>query len=325
MKNPEHTINLSATIPDHLAGKRLDQALAVLFAQYSRARLQTWIRNKEVLVDNQVKRPRDPVHSGEIISIIADLPPAGTWQAQAINLNLVYEDESLLVINKPIGLVVHPAAGNPDCTLLNALLYHCPDLVQLPRAGIIHRLDKDTSGLLVVAKTLIAHTELVKQLQARSIQREYEAVVNGILISGNTIDEPIGRHRIQRKKMAVIESGKPAVTHYRVLERFRAHTHLKVLLETGRTHQIRVHMAHIHHPLIGDSLYGGRLLLPKGAGPELIETLRHFKHQALHAKRLGFIHPITAQYIEWLAPLPADMQQLLDVLRRDNRDEKTNA
>lgn len=317
MKNTAQTINLQTIIPVSAKGKRLDLVLAELFGEYSRARLQEWIRTKQILVDGQAKRPRDTVLGGEIITLNATLLSQERWEPQAIHLDIVHEDEALLIVNKPIGLVVHPAAGNPDKTLVNALLHYRPLLAQLPRAGIVHRLDKDTSGLLVVAKTLPAHTYLIKQLQSHCVQREYAAIVNGILISGATIDEPIARHSISRKKMAVVETGKFAVTHYRVLERFRAHSFIKVQLETGRTHQIRVHMSHIHHPIVGDSTYGGRLQLPKNAGVELIALLRNFKHQALHAQRLGLIHPITKEYQEWQVELPTDMQELIITLRND--------
>lgn len=323
MKNTAQTINLQTTIPNEAKGKRLDLVLAELFSDYSRAKLQQWIRAKQLLVDGQVKRPRDVVRGGEIITLNTTLDYQEYWEAQAIQLNIVYEDEALLVINKPIGLVVHPAAGNPDKTLVNALLYHAPELAHLPRAGIVHRLDKDTSGLLVVAKTLVAHTHLIKQLQTHSVKREYAAITNGVLISGGTIDAPISRHSTNRKKMAVVENGKFAITHYRVIERFRAHSFIKVRLETGRTHQIRVHMAHIAHPLVGDSTYGGRLQLPKNSSDELITILRNFKHQALHAKRLGLIHPITHEYQEWQTALPKDMQALLAALRKD-ADENRN-
>ncbi len=310
-------LDLTASVPEHLDGSRLDKALVELFPAYSRARLQDWIRAGEVLVGGRQKRPRDPVYGGEVVTISATLPKQEAWLAQDIALDIIFEDDSLIIINKPIGLVVHPAVGNPDKTMVNALLHHCPALDQIPRAGVVHRLDKDTSGLLVVAKTLNAHTQLVRQLQARTVQREYEAVVNGILIAGGTIDAPIGRHTMQRKKMCVIELGKPAVTHYRVTEQFRAHTRLKVKLETGRTHQIRVHMAYIHHPILGDVTYGGRLQLPKQASEELIQMLRSFKRQALHAARLGLVHPVTQQYMEWSVGVPADMKELIEVLRRD--------
>jgi len=318
MKNTAQTINLETTVPNDLTGKRLDQVLAEIFPEYSRAKLQAWIRAHAVLVNGMpARRPRAPVIGGETITIQTTEPLQAHWQAQAIDLDIVHEDETLLVINKPVGLVVHPGAGNPDQTLVNALLHYQPLLAQLPRAGIVHRLDKNTSGLLVVAKTLPAHTHLIKQLQNHSVRREYAAIVCGILISGATINEPISRHASQRKKMTVNESGKHAITHYRVIERFRAHTLVKVNLETGRTHQIRVHMAHIHHPILGDTTYGGRLKLPKNASKELITVLRNFNHQALHAQRLGLIHPLANEYKEWQVPLPDDMQNLLKILRQD--------
>lgn len=310
-------INLTAVVPVQLAGKRLDQTLAILFPDYSRSRLASFTQQGFVTVNGALKKPRDKVIGGEIIEIKADLPEASHWQAQAIPLEIIYEDEAILVVNKPIGLVVHPAAGNRDHTLVNALLHHAPALAQIPRAGIVHRLDKDTSGLLVVAKTLSAHAHLIKQLQARTVTREYAAIVNGNLIAGGTIDAPIGRHPMQRQKMAVLDSGKPAITHYRISERFPAHTRLKIRLETGRTHQIRVHMAFIQHPLIGDATYGGRLLLPKQASEKLRQALREFKHQALHAERLGLLHPVTHEYQEWQSPLPKDMRMLLEALRED--------
>jgi len=306
-----------AEIPAELDGKRLDQALAVLFQEFSRSRLQQWIREGQVRVDARVLRPKDKVFAGQQVSLQAELSPEGDWEAQAIPLDIVYEDPQLLVIHKPAGLVVHPAAGNASGTMLNALLHHAPQLENLPRAGIIHRLDKDTSGLLVVAKDLASHKTLVEQLQAREFTREYLAVVVGVMTSGGTVDAPIGRHPVQRKRMAVVERGKPAITHYRVEERFRAHSLVRVKLETGRTHQIRVHMAYVHYPLVGDPVYGGRLKLPRACTPALAEALRQFRRQALHAVRLGVVHPLTGEYLEWEAPLPADMQGLLAVLRED--------
>jgi len=308
---------MTAEIPAELDGKRLDQALAVLFQDFSRSRLQQWIREGQVRVDARVLRPKDKVFAGQQVSLQAELSPEGDWEAQAIPLDIVYEDPQLLVIHKPAGLVVHPAAGNASGTMLNALLHHAPQLENLPRAGIIHRLDKDTSGLLVVAKDLASHKTLVEQLQAREFTREYLAVVVGVMTSGGTVDAPIGRHPVQRKRMAVVERGKPAITHYRVEERFRAHSLVRVKLETGRTHQIRVHMAYVHYPLVGDPVYGGRLKLPRACTPALAEALRQFRRQALHAARLGVVHPLTGEYLEWEAPLPADMQGLLAVLRED--------
>ncbi|MDZ7802434.1 23S rRNA pseudouridine(1911/1915/1917) synthase RluD [Thiohalophilus sp.] len=308
---------LHGEIPDSLAGQRLDQALAQLFSQYSRSRLQQWLKQGCVRVDGRQKRARDKVFGGEQIEIEAVHEPQGEWQAEPIELDIVFEDEALIVLNKPAGLVVHPAAGNPEGTMLNALLHHDPDLATVPRAGIVHRLDKETSGLLVVARTLAAQKQLVEQLQARRFLREYQAVANGVLTAGGTVEAPIGRHPTQRKRMAVVEHGKPAITHYRVAQRFRAHTWLRVTLETGRTHQIRVHMAHIHHPLVGDPTYGGRLRLPKGASEGLIETLRGFRRQALHASKLGLQHPLSGEMLQWEQPLPADMAQLIGVLQQD--------
>ena len=308
---------LSTRVAPDLAGKRLDLVLAELFDGYSRSRLQRWIRDGRVTLDGKPCRAKDKVWGGETIRLQPVMEEEVSAKAQAIALDILFEDDSLLVVNKPVGLVVHPAAGNPDGTLLNALLHHQPKLSQVPRAGIVHRLDKETSGLLVVAKTLQAQTSLVEQLQARSVRREYRAIVQGVLTAGGRVDEPIGRHPVNRLKMAVTESGKPAVTHYRVLQRFRAHSYLRVNLETGRTHQIRVHMAHIQHPLMGDPLYGGRLKLPAGASEALRETLRGFRRQALHALRLELQHPMSGEILSWEAPLPEDMQQLLSVLQED--------
>lgn len=310
-------IQLSAQVSDQQAGQRLDQVAAELFPDFSRSRLQTWIKSGELTVDGKARKPREKVIGGEQLAIDAELEAEQSWVAQPIDLDIVYEDEHLLVINKPAGLVVHPAAGNRDSTLLNALLHHSPELATIPRAGIVHRIDKDTTGLLVVAKTLKAHASLVDQLQEKTAFREYEAIVQGVMTGGGMVDEPIGRHPSQRTKQAVTHSGKPAVTHYRLIERFRAHTHIRVQLETGRTHQIRVHMAHIQYPLLGDPTYGGRLRLPKGATPELIEALRQFKRQALHAKKLGVEHPETGEYCEWESPLPEDFRSMIKVLRED--------
>lgn len=310
-------IHRNFNIPDDLAGMRIDQALAKLLPEYSRTQIQDWIKNSNIKLDGQLPKARTIVIGGETITIEAILKPQPVWEAQAINLNIIHEDDDLLVINKAVGMVVHPAAGNMDNTLLNALLHHAPQLQKLPRAGIIHRLDKDTSGLLVIAKTQTALMSLSKQLKARTISRIYQAVVCGVMTSGGMIDEPISRHPIARKRMAVMDTGKPAITHYRIIERYRAHTRIKVQLETGRTHQIRVHMAHIHYPILGDQIYGGRLQLPKGATPELVKALRTFKRQALHAIELGFIHPTTAEAVSFQAPLPEDMQELVQILKTD--------
>ncbi|MDX1451216.1 MAG: 23S rRNA pseudouridine(1911/1915/1917) synthase RluD [Oleiphilaceae bacterium] len=296
---------------------RFDQVLAELMPDYSRSRLQQWIKQGQARLNGQVVKPKEKVKVNDLIELAAEPEAQGEWLPQAIQLDIVHEDAHILVLNKPAGLVVHPAAGNPDGTLVNALLHHDPTLATVPRAGIVHRLDKDTTGLMVVAKTLKAHAHLVEQLQLRTMGREYEAVVTGVMTGGGTVDEPIARHSQQRKKMAVTPFGKPAVSHYRLLQRFRAHSHVRVKLETGRTHQIRVHMAHLHHPLVGDPIYGGRLKLPKGGSDALVEMLRGFKRQALHAKLLRLVHPETEELCEWESELPDDMQALLAVLQED--------
>lgn len=315
MNHTPERVKLEAVIPDDLAGLRLDQAIAKLFPEYSRSRLQHWIKSKQLTVDGKYRRPRDKIVGGEAVVVEALIEPEESWKPQAIDLDLLYEDDAILLINKPVGLVVHPAAGNREGTLLNALIHHEPSLATIPRAGIVHRLDKDTSGIMVVAKTLTAHTRLVSQLQKRAMSREYVAIVNGLMLAGSTVDAPIGRHPVHRTKMAVVASGKPAITHYRVAERYRAHTLLDVKLETGRTHQIRVHMAYIRHPIIGDKTYGGRLQIPKATPPELAEGLRKFHRQALHAQRLTLKHPVTANEMTWTAPIPEDMCELIALLK----------
>lgn len=312
-------IRHSLTIPLDYAGQRLDQVLANLLSEYSRTRIKDWIDAGNVRVDGAQLRPKDKVIGGETVEIDAELPTEDRVEAEAIELDIVHEDKHVLVINKPPGLVVHPGAGNAAGTLQNALLHFDAQLAQIPRAGIVHRLDKDTSGLMVVARTLEAHTALVRAIEAREVEREYEAVCLGVMTGGGLVDAPIGRHPVDRVRMAIREDGREAVTHYRVVQRFRGHTHVRLKLETGRTHQIRVHMAHIGYPLVGDRVYGGRLLLPKGASPALIEALRAFRRQALHAARLAFEHPKTGKPIETTAPLPADMQRLIDVLAADAR------
>jgi 23S rRNA pseudouridine1911/1915/1917 synthase len=269
-------------------------------------------------VDGAVVRPGDKLKPGGVLVLDTVLEASENWAAQELALDVVYEDAALLVINKPAGLVVHPGAGSPDGTLLNALLFRDPQLAAVPRAGIVHRLDKDTTGLLVVARTLPAHADLVRQLQARTVKREYEAVVGGVLTGGGRVDAPIGRHPRDRVKMAVVTDGKPAVTHFRVLQRFETYTHVRVRLETGRTHQIRVHMAHTGHPLLGDALYGARLRLPRQADAILKTVLQDFQRQALHAAQLGLVHPVTGEYLQWQVPLPDDMQQLLQTLKAHN-------
>jgi 23S rRNA pseudouridine1911/1915/1917 synthase len=307
-------------VPPQLSDKRLDQAAAELMPEHSRSRLQSWIKSGALTVNGAVRKPRDKVMLDDVLDLDAEPEVQVTWEAEPISLDIVYEDEHLLVINKPAGLVVHPAAGHADGTLVNALLNHAPEVENLPRAGIVHRLDKDTSGIMVVARSLIAHTSLVDQLQTRTMGREYEAVVVGSLTGGATVDAPIGRHPQDRKRMAVVSSGKPAVTHYRLLERFAAHTHIQCKLESGRTHQIRVHMTHVRHPLVGDPVYGGRLRLPKGTTEELRQALAAFSRQALHARRLTLEHPETGETLSWEVPLPEDMVQLIEALRKHARE-----
>jgi len=312
-------VELQASVPADMHGDRLDRVAAHLFPQYSRARLQGWIREGALSVDGRPGRPRDKVAGGASLSIDAELGAAVGWQPEPIALDILHEDDAILILNKPAGLVVHPAAGHAEGTLVNAVLAHAPQVAQLPRAGIVHRLDKDTSGLLVVAKTLPAHLDLVAQLQARSVRREYSALCVGAMTGGGTVDAPIGRHPRQRKKMAVVATGgKRAVTHYRLVRRFGHHSHIAVRLETGRTHQIRVHMAHRHHPLVGDPVYGGRPRIPAGASTALIEALRAFPRQALHARVLGLLHPGSGEPVEFECPLPQDILDLLAVLERED-------
>ncbi len=309
--------SLQKEIPLDLSGQRLDQALARMFPEYSRSRLQSWIKLGLVTVDEREMRPRDPVTGGERVVLTPQAEVSVTSKPEPIALDIVFEDDELLIINKPAGLVVHPGAGNTRGTLMNGLLHHQSSLEELPRAGIIHRLDKDTSGLLLVGKTLESHTALTRALADRDISRHYLAVCSGVLTGGGKIDAPIGRHPVDRRKMTVREDGKPAVSHYRVIERFRAHTYISVQLETGRTHQIRVHFAHRRNPLLGDQAYGGRLQRPAGASEELVELLRTFRRQALHATRLTFLHPQTGAEIDQQCAPPDDFARLLETLRRD--------
>jgi 23S rRNA pseudouridine1911/1915/1917 synthase len=308
------------TVPDSCLGKRLDQTIAIMFPDYSRSRLKDWIVSGCVTVNDEVlTRAREKMYGGESVAINATVEAELRFEAQNIELDIVYEDDDILVINKPAGLVVHPGAGNPDGTVLNALLHHFPAIEVVPRAGIVHRLDKDTTGLMVVAKTIAAQTNLVEALQLREITREYEAVANGLMTAGGLVDEPIGRHPTKRTHMAVTFSGRPSVTHYRVMEKYRLHTRLRLRLETGRTHQIRVHMSHITHPLVGDPVYGGRPRPPKNATPELLTKLRSFKRQALHAAMLSLYHPITGELMTWHADLPADFVELVELLHADTK------
>ncbi len=313
------SIRHEATVPLTAAGRRFDQALAEMFPDYSRSRLSGWIKSGAAMLDGVQVPPRHLLRGGEQVQLQAELETEVNSTAEAIPLEIVHEDEHLLVLNKPAGLVVHPGAGNPAGTLLNALLHHDAGLAELPRAGIVHRLDKDTSGLMVVARSLPALTALVEMLSRHEVERQYEAVVLGTMVAGGTVDAPLGRSMGDRLRQSVRdeEDGKHAVTHYRLRERFRAHTLVQCQLETGRTHQIRVHMAHAGHPLLGDPLYGGGLKLPKGAAPELVAVLRGFRRQALHAERLSFVHPVTHAMLSFSIERPADQLALIEALRDD--------
>jgi len=310
---------IEALVPAELAGKRFDQALAEMFPEFSRSRLSEWIKAGDALLDGVLVRPRDPVRGNEPVTLSVRMEVETRAEAENIPIDLAYQDADVLVVNKPAGLVVHPGAGNPRGTLVNALLNFDPRLAELPRAGIVHRLDKDTSGLMVVARSLRAHAALVEQLSEREVHRQYVAVVVGPMIAGGTVNAPIGRHATDRVRQSVVREGqgREARTHYRVRERFRAHTVVECRLETGRTHQIRVHMAYVKHPLIGDPLYGGSFKLPKAATPELTEALRNFKRQALHAEKLAFVHPVSGETISTESAIPADMQALIATLRAD--------
>lgn len=303
-------------VPEEMAGQRFDKVVAELVSEYSRARLQEWIKGGQITLDGARVAPRQSVKAGQVI--VARLPQpepiTDTVSAEKMALDIQYEDEHLIVINKPAGLVMHCAPGNYAGTLQNGLLFHDSALAAIPRAGIVHRLDKDTSGLVMIARTLTAHNELVKQLQARSVHRIYDAILTGVPVAGSTIDEPIGRHRVDRKRMAVTETGKVAVTHYRIAEKFERHCHVKVKLETGRTHQIRVHMAHIRHALVGDPVYGGRRQIP-AVSDTAKQAVMRFPRQALNATELGIEHPQTGEVMRWQVSLPNDMQSLIEALR----------
>ncbi len=304
---------LQATVPLELTGQRLDQAAVALFPDYSRARLQTWIREGHLLADGQKLAPKHKLVGGESLSLTVITEPQGEWVAEPMELEIVHEDEHLLVLNKPAGMVVHPAAGNPSGTLLNGLLHHCQVLENLPRGGIVHRLDKDTTGLMVVAKTLASHTHLVAQLQARSVKREYVALVYGHPNAEGRVEASIGRHPRQRQKMAVLpHGGKEALTHFQVLEYHPHCSYLALQLSTGRTHQIRVHMTHLGFPLLGDPTYGSNRIHKVLSG---LLTEKGFQRQALHARKLALVHPGSGELCEWQAPLPGDLQQLLDAVR----------
>jgi 23S rRNA pseudouridine1911/1915/1917 synthase len=303
---------------DHaLAGRRMDQALAEAFPDYSRSRLRGWLDAGRVTVNGSVPRAKDLVVGGETVVVMPEAAPRVTALPENLPLEVRHEDPDVLVVHKPAGLVVHPGAGNPTGTLMNALLYHDPRLADLPRAGIVHRLDKDTSGLMVVARTPRAYEGLVKQLSTRQVAREYEAICIGVMIGGGTVDAPIGRHEIDRLRMAVRRDGREAITHYRVVQRFRAHTHVRVQLATGRTHQIRVHLTHAGYPLVGDPVYGKRLVVPRGADTLVAEGLRAFRRQALHAAHLAFVHPVSGDALAFDADVPADFAELLALLHGD--------
>ena len=309
---------LEASIPLEAAGRRFDQVLAELFPDFSRSRLSEWIKSGDALLDGRLVKPKEAVRGGEPVTLSVRMEVETHALPEAIDLDLVYQDDDVLVINKPAGLVVHPGAGNPRGTLVNALLHFDASLAELPRAGIVHRLDKDTSGLMVVARTLRAHTSLVEQLSGREVHRQYLAVVQGTMVAGNTINAPIGRHPTDRVRMAVVkEGGRDAITHYRLREKFRAHTLVECRLETGRTHQIRVHMARLRHQIVGDPLYGGAFRLPKAATEALVARLHGFRRQALHAEQLTFAHPSTGEPVAHEAPMPEDMQALVRDLRED--------
>ncbi|HEY5644313.1 MAG TPA: 23S rRNA pseudouridine(1911/1915/1917) synthase RluD [Pseudomonadales bacterium] len=311
-------LHRAVVVPDELAGERADKAAALLFDDFSRAVLSRWIAEGALTVDGQAVKPRQRLIGGETLTLDTALLPREDWaSAQAVDFEVVYEDEDLLVVDKPAGLVVHPGAGNPDGTLVNGLIDHRPELARQPRAGIIHRLDKDTSGLLVVAASSRAHTRLVRDLQQRLIQRIYAAVAEGRMVAGRDIEAPIGRDPRTRTRQRVREDGKPALTKVRVVERYRAHTLIEAELATGRTHQIRVHLASIGHPLVGDRRYGARGRLPPGASAELIDLLQHFPRQALHAWQLELTHPGTGERLHFDSPLPADLEALIEALRAD--------
>jgi len=309
---------IECMIPQEYRGRRLDKVLALLLPDYSRSRLQQWLADGMLTVNGETPARKTPVRGGEYVQLqVPATPDDDGVTAEAVPLAIIYEDDSILVLNKPAGLVMHPGAGNRHGTLQNGLLHYQPSLAALPRSGIVHRLDKDTSGILVVAKTFAVHKQLVADLQARTVEREYEAVACGVMTAGGRVEAALGRHPVDRKRMAVRSDGRPAVTHYRVIQRYRAHTHVRCRLETGRTHQIRVHMAHIRYPLLGDPTYGRRLAIPKMANSELVATLRGFKRQALHARRLGLTHPQTGKYMSWQASRPVDFRALLQALSSD--------
>ena len=305
---------LTIIIPERMTGDRLDVALSEMLPDYSRSKITAWIKSGDALINNKAFKPKDKVNGSQVVMLSLNKKQNNDWSAENIALNIVFEDEDIIIINKPFGLVTHPGAGNWNGTLANALLYYDPKLSKLDRAGIVHRLDKNTSGLMVIARNEKSQKYLVEQLQSHSVAREYSAIVYGHMISGGSINDPIGRDPKDRIKQAVSSNGKDATTHYRVIDRFKSHTHVKAILETGRTHQIRVHLSHIGYPLLGDPMYGGRVRFPKKASEILKESLLGFKRQALHSKKLTLNHPSTGELMSWKAPLPDDMLKLLDIL-----------
>jgi len=313
----EH-LHFTATISEQSSGMRFDQAVAKVFCTYSRSCLQGWIKSGYLQLNGQTQKAKTKVYQGDLIKLSIQHKPHTNAIPEAITLNPIYEDAHLLVLNKPQGLVVHPGAGNLTGTLMNGLLHYSPSLNQIPRAGIVHRLDKDTTGLMVIAKTLETYTKLVQLIASRQVVREYKAITNGIIPTHGTIDEPIGRHPISRIRMAVKKNGKPAKTHFKKLRNYQSHSYLQLKLETGRTHQIRVHMAHIGFPLVGDPIYGKKVST-KSASTTLAATLSEFNRQALHAVCLKLTHPISGETMVWNAPLPEDFENLLDKLDENER------
>ena len=307
---------LNIIIPHRMSGNRLDSSISKMLPDYSRSKISTWIKSGDALINQKTFKPKDKVIGNEVVCIALNQKQNSNWIAEKIPLNIVYEDEDIIVLNKQFGLVTHPGAGNSTGTLANALLYYDSSLSILDRVGIVHRLDKNTSGLMVVARNEKSQKYLIEQLQNHSIEREYSAIVYGHMIAGGVVDEPIGRDPKDRVKQAVSMSGKAAVTHFRVIDRFKSHTHVKAILETGRTHQIRVHLSHVGHSLVGDPVYGGRVRFPKKADEKLKEALINFTRQALHSKKLTLMHPVSGEQMSWKAPLPDDMQRLLDVLKK---------
>jgi len=297
-----------------MQGSRLDSSLSEMLPDYSRSKITSWIKSGDALINEKTFKPKDRANGTEIVCLTLNTKSNNDWVAEKIPLNVVFEDDDIIIINKQYGLVTHPGAGNWSGTLANALLYYDPSLSKLDRAGIVHRLDKNTSGLMVIARNEKSQKNLVEQLQSHSVSREYSAIVYAHMIAGGTIDEAIGRDPRDRIKQTVLINGKDATTHYRIINRFKSHTHVKAILETGRTHQIRVHLSHIGHSLIGDPMYGGRVRFPRKASEELKQKLLNFNRQALHSKKLTLTHPNTGEIMSWKAPLPDDMLSLLKVL-----------